>query len=185
MKISMLFLFLSSSFFGSIITEWETYTGKDNTFSIKFPGKPDVIEMGPNSGINRTQIIALMQIDELNPITNSYAYNLTIMDLSNEILKPNSTESQKSEVLERYSTVTIGLMGEILSTEKISISGFPGIYLKARMTQSVNDGNYPPVFMKSYLVENKIYQLRINCPPGKKEYPNIDQFFDSFELNLN
>ena len=114
---------------------------------------------------------------------NGYGYKLTVHDVSKVRLKPEFNEEKRFEVLKGLATTSIGLIGSILSTEKIILKGSPGIFVKGEITQGVKEPPYSPVFVKAYLVTNRIYQLEFMCKPGKKDNPEIERFFNSFELS--
>ncbi len=158
--------------------EWITYSSPDHTFTIKFPGQPEVMNLDSNFGIDSTQIFQYFQMDSLD----SYVYMLTILYLSDEIIKPEFNEEKRFEVLQRYSAIQIGLTGRVINTERISLSGYPGIYIEGEITQAVNKEPYPPKLLKSYLVENKLYILQVSCSFENKKSSLIEYFFKSFNL---
>jgi len=175
-KIPVLFIVLSFFHITCSSSDWITYRGKDNTFTIKFPGQPKEMNLKSGFGIDSTKILTYMDM------TEEYNYNLTIMYPSEEILKPQFNDEQRFEILKKYSTITIDLIGKIVNTERIFLSGYPGIFVTGEIAQAVNEGPYPPLFVKSYLVKNRIYILRVSCSFKNRESKGKDVFFDSFEL---
>lgn len=150
--------------------------GINGDFRIMFPGQPKEMNMKSGFGIDSTKNLTYMDM------TEEYMYNLTIMYPSEEILKPQFNDEQRFEVLKKYSTISINLIGKIVNTERIFLSGYPGIFVTGKITQAVNEGSYPPVFVKSYLVNNRIYILRVSCSLKNEENQLKDIFFNSFEL---
>lgn len=179
MKITLLTFFIICLF--SSISEWKTYTAKDGSFRIKFPGQPKEMNMNSGFGVDQTLILQYFSFDTTNHDEGA-AFLLTIMSLSDEILKPEFNDTQRFEVLRKYSLTTIQMIGEVLETDNISISGYPGIFIKGEIRQAVNKEPYPPIFVKSYLVENKLYILKVTASLKFAKNKIHETFFDSFEL---
>nr|WP_319266521.1 hypothetical protein [uncultured Draconibacterium sp.] len=163
-----------------ISQDWFTYEDPGKAFKIEFPGEPMVIDMPAGFGMDSTRIIQYFPTEDFE---NAVLTTLTVMYMSEEILKPELNETSRFEVLENYAAVTLKMTGEVLESDTISLSGFPGVFIKGRITQAVNDENYPPVFIKSYLVGNTIYILKITFSPKQKDLSKMDYFFKSFELH--
>lgn len=179
MKITLLTFFILCLF--STISEWITYTAKDGSFKIRFPDQPKEMSMNSGFGIDQTQILQCFSFDNNNPDEGA-AFSLTISSLSDEILKPDFNDEQRFEVIKKYATTIVTLTGEITETTKITFSGYPGIFIREKIKQAVNEGPYPPIFVKSYLVKNKLYTLKVSASPKFVENNVQDTFFDSFEL---
>ena len=179
MKKFVILLFPVLFVFSGYTQNWVTYTDKANSFQIEFPGEPNVTHMKSGFGIDSTQIIQYFPSDYNKEST---ANSLTVMFLSNEIVKPDFNEAQQYEILKKYASITIQMVGKVLETDNILMAGYPGIFIKGEITQAVNKEPYPPVFVKACLVDKKLYLLRITCSAENKENPLIEKFFNSFKL---
>ena len=171
---TMLIIFFSVN---NITAQWIDYITQDSCFRIQFPGQPQVMNLKSGYGIDSTQIYSYSDTQ------GNYYYSLTVFHVSKERFHPESNEEKRFELLKGLATASIGLVGNILSTEKITLQGYPGIFVTGETTQGIKEP-YPPVFVKSYLVENRIYQLMVPCSHENKENKEKDIFFNSFELTL-
>lgn len=177
MKNFIFTLFITCCCFTTVTAQWLTYTSPNHTFKIQFPGQPKIMNMGPSYGMDSTKIFQYFQMDS----TDSFVYMLNVQYASNKLFKPELNEQQRYEIFKGFGEAGIGLIGKILQTEKISFKGYPGVFIKGEITQATK-APFPPIFVKSFLVENRIYTLTVTCDTKNKEDPAIDRFFESFEI---
>ena len=162
--------------------EWYVYNDPGNACKIEFPDEPSVINIPAGFGLDSTKVVQYLPHENFE---NAIVASLTIMYMSEEILDPSLDETKRFEVLKKYSVISIKMIGEVVESENISLSGFPGIFIKGRITQAVNDENYPPLYIKSYLIGNTVYILQVACSTELLNSDSIDFFFNSFQLNIS
>lgn len=158
--------------------EWYVYTDLGNTFKLKFPGKPEIMRLNSGYGMDNTVILQYLPTENFDFSTTN---SLTVMYISNEKLKDIYSDNQKFEFLESHALITVGLIGNVLKSEKLDYLGYPCISIEGQITQAVNEP-YPPIYIKSFIIGDKMYQLGVSCSYENKDNPLIEYFFDSFEI---
>ncbi len=156
--------------------DWITYTGKDGLFKIKFPGQPKELTSAPRYGNLGSMLISF------NPEKNTdenLVYWLNVTDYPED--KISSDKDKQEQFLTTQASVLIMMIGKVLSEEDTELNGFKGKFLTGEILSPPAE-LHNPVYVKAFLVKNRVFQLMVSCKPDKKDNPFIKAFFDSFEI---
>lgn len=141
----------------SLSEDWYTYTAKDGSYTIKFPGKP--LEESSNRAIYGDQLLAYMT--QINDFSDTAGFEeIRIEDIFAAILSSLAKENT------------------IEKEEKISLNGYSGIELTLRR----QDGLALKMRIFFDMNERKLYQAIVGSSTGNISLPQAEAFLNSFEL---
>lgn len=154
--------------------EFKTFTDKEAGFSIDFPGDPEVFDEKVPLGDG---------LDDLIMKTYMYQVDLTNVYFVSYIDYPPSLieGSDPQTLLQAGKEGGLGQLGEseIIEEKEIDLGGNPGLYLKAKSTDSY--GNYFGIY-NFYLVGNRLYQIIMMTDSEFHSDEEVASFAGSFKL---
>jgi len=145
------------------------FTSVEGRYSVEFPKQPDTgVREAGDAGLKRrvTSTMASKGGDD---------YGVTWSDFPADYLASGPTA-----VLEKVrDTVIADVKATLVSSDEITLSGHPGLAVKAKVASGATKGDYRVRF---FLVKNRVYEvLVIRNNPGAPEQL-VQDFFDSFTL---
>jgi hypothetical protein len=169
---SGLFIFFCSF----IATEWIVFLSHDGTFKMSFPHEPEVLKHVVDSGIIPIRS-RLVKYDVGKYKNENQSYQLIYSDYNDTIVNSEFKTKITDTFLKKVIfDIRDNLKGRIISIEDINYKEYPGKHVHITF-DSKNALN-----MKMYLIKSRLYMLRIICDITNDNNPDIDKFFDSFEL---
>jgi len=154
---------------------WKEYSSAEGRFSILFPGKHTeetrVTQLAPGVEL-RLRIYKHDTVAECSVMYSDYPMPLDDPAVANSVLDAGA----------RGAAATIN--AEVLELKEITLDGFPGRYLKERLTSK------EIMRVKMYLVGQRLYQVAITTPAEQglsadkiKTYEAMaDKFLSSFKV---
>ena len=141
----------------SLSNDWYTYTAKDGSYTVKFPGKP--LEESSNRATYGDQLLAYMT--QINDFSDTAGFDeIQIEDIfaaiRSSLAKDNRIEQEEEITLNGYSGIELTLRRE------------DGLALKMRIFFDMN--------------ERKLYQAIVGSSAGNISLPEAEAFLNSFEI---
>jgi hypothetical protein len=69
--------------------------------------------------------------------------------------------------------------GQLVSDVEVTLNGYPGREFSAAVTQN---GQEFVLRQRVYMVGNRLYQVLVLVPKGEEDSPEVEAFFQSFQL---
>jgi len=148
--------------------EFREFISLDGSFSYSMPKEPKI------KTENLSTVVGELPVTEYSLAHGEFAYMIYYNDYPKDVL---DLVENKSEVLDVYQSVAETIKGKILSSKDISYGSYPG-----KETVIEFPGGTVIFTGRTYLIDNKLYQLAVTTPIAKKDSDNIKKFFDSFKL---
>ncbi len=148
---------------------WVDYAAKDNSYKVKFPGKPTEQTQTANSKAGKLNVV--LAVYEDNTAKRAYLAGSFKYDV-------DPTKFDATKELER-ATSDIAKNGTVTSEKNININGFAGKELILTAKKGIG-------IRAKFFIDPKgptLYQTQVLAADGKTDFPEADTFFDSFTLN--
>ena len=144
----------------------ETFTSKDDGFSILMPGTPE-LETHTVNTVAGPITVYVYQVE-----SNGIVYQVGYNDYPEEAMEGLTPEQMLDGARDG---AVANVFGELIAEEIISLNGYPG----RQINIAVEDNG---IRAKIFLVDNRLYQVLVVGPKNKMYYKNVGDVLDSFEL---
>ena len=158
------------SFFGSRTSETKEsgfgFSPPDQSYTINFPRKPT---LNPEVAAQpKAKGIVSMRMYQSTLRKKEYM----VQEVELEIIPPD-----RSAALTAFSDYMGRNLGEMLSSERTTVSGYPG----QALTVKTKSGSIQ--HLRFLIVSNRIYVLGVQAPTEKEAAEEDDSFFGTFQVN--
>ena len=176
-KHRLLFILGIIIFFCSFSTaDWIVFLSHDGSFKVSFPHEPEVLKHIVDTGLIPIKS-RLIKYDVGKYQDDNQSYQLIYSDYEDSLVNSAFKTKITDTFLKNIILATRDkLRGRILSMENIEYKGYPGrhIHYSYNTKYIIN--------MKMYLIKSRLYILKVECEKTNDNNPEMDKFFDSFEL---
>ena len=147
---------------------WKEFTSQEGGFSVLLPGQPKIERQTTETAVG--PLAFTMHTVELS--FGSVAYVASYNDYPPSLI----SDDEKNAILDGVVEGALGPKANLKKSEPISIDGHPG----REFTGTVKDGY--EYTSRTYLVNQRLYQLNVVSTPGKVPAEDKRKYFDSFKL---
>ena len=150
--------------------EWSKLDSVEGRFSASMPSKPEPGTKDVDTAVGKLALYTFSSSNNVAQLMISYA------DYPNE----PSNAAQYEKVLDGVRDgVLKGLGADLISETRVILKGHPGREMRARKMS----GDVEIVFSwKVYLVGRRLYQMGAATTKADAEAPDVQRFFNSFQL---
>lgn len=155
--------------------DWIDYKSEDLAFIAKFPNEPERSAQDVESAIGTLKIHMAMYTPPVNSNDENQVYSVIRSDYPKSYFE-DADEASNNDVLDgAVEGAVSNVQGELVFDDKITFNGFPGRNFKIEI-----DGGF--IYMKTFLVENKMFIAQVLCLTDKDNNDNINRFLNSFDI---
>jgi hypothetical protein len=157
--------------------EWIVFLSHDGTFKISFPHEPEVLKHVVDSGLVPLKS-RLIKYDVGKYKDANQSYQLIYSDYCDTIVNSDfKTRISDTFLKDVIFDIRDEIKGRIVSIEPLMYKDeYPG-----RHVHMTFDGKNA-LNMKMYLIKSRLYIIRVICDITNDNNPEIEKFFESFEL---
>ncbi len=174
---NILFAIASIVLCSFMLPDWMLFQDAGNNFKVNIPQKPTESEQTVNSEIGDLYMKIFM-LDQSEAKDDNLVYGVIYTDYPDSLV---SSEFEKEKVNGFFTGAIEGastnIEGIVLSQEVVSYKKFPGRLVKIQFGEEKMN-----MYMKMFLVKNRVYILQVICTAKKDKNKSINKFFDSFAL---
>jgi hypothetical protein len=173
----LLGLLLLTSF--SARTTWQWSESKSMGYKIEFPQKPEESLQDVDSEIGKLKLnIKSYEVTEKSPADDNLMYLINCTVFPDSIVNSNNTARHDGFFRGTIDGAVKKIGGKLISEKKISLQGdYPGREVQI----DFNEGN-AIIYMRLYLVNNKLFMLETITETAKAPNTSITRFLNSFQL---
>ncbi len=155
--------------------DWKPYHSVSGDFLISFPELPLLsTEEIHFDGFNSVSHF----YQHKYPQSTNTSYSLRYLDYPPELLHSDLDENISRTFLdEGMEGRARTLKGKLLDTKERNIRTYPG-----RQMEISYDKDRAIATFCTFLVDNRVYELKVVCRSGDRRNPDIERFFSSFDL---
>lgn len=157
---------------------WVIYTGENGEFELSFPKQPTVQYLGANYGTLGGTIVSYTPIDSIG---SSNQYVLMVSEYPPDTINSRLDVNIQKVILRIKASAMIGMIGKVISEEYVMLNEFVGISMVGEILKPPSAA-HGLIYIKAFLVNNKVYLMMVTCKAEGKGNPLINQFFDSFKI---
>jgi hypothetical protein len=153
-------------------TAWPLFDSLDGRFSVRLPTTPmKKHEYLPFPGFEITQFV----------FTTPYQDSVLLVEYGD--LPINAPPFDPAEFLAQYrDTLARASGGTVKHTEFIQLGDYPGLAYTVVLPKSQKNPQGIVDLARIYLVDGRIYALEYVARPNMADAPEVQQFFDSFQI---
>ncbi len=151
---------------------WPIFNSLDGRFSVRLPTKPmKKHEYLPFPGF------------EINQFVFTTPYQDSVLLLTYGDLPETMPPFDPEELLKEYRDALVrGSGGTVKQTELIQLGDHPGLEYTVVLPKSAKNPQGIVSHARIYLVDRRVYGLEYVARPSMADAPEVNQFFDSFQI---
>lgn len=183
LKKTFLLLVLAFSTLSSytLTSQWVWTESKSMGYKIEFPQTPEDSVQVVDSPIGKLKLnIKTYEVGAQSPADENLLYLVNCTVFPDSVIKAQTASDKEGLFRKTIDGAVKNIGGKIIEEKKIELKGgYPGRELKI----DFNSGN-AIIFMRLYLVKNKLFLLETITQTNKAPNASITRFFNSFQLLL-
>jgi hypothetical protein len=179
-KTSLFYLSITLLLFSSFtqVEKWVWSESKTYGYKIEFPQKPEETVQELDSEIGKLKLnLKSYEVSETSPADDNLMYLVNCTVFPETLVHSDFVDKQANFFRATIDGAVAKIGGKIISEKDIKINSFPGREVKI----DYNEGK-EIIFMRLYLVKNKLFVLETITPTQKVPNEAISRFLNSFQL---
>ncbi|QRM90193.1 hypothetical protein FG167_13430 [Lacinutrix sp. WUR7] len=155
--------------------DWIDYKSEDLAFIAKFPAEPTRTVQDVESEIGMLKMYMLNYTPPADEGDENQLYGVIRTDYPKSHFE-DADEAYNNNVLDgAIEGAVSNIKGKLVFDNKIKLNGFPGRSVKI-------DIEIGSIYMKTFLIENKMFITQVICLTDKDNNDSINRFLNSFDI---